>query len=120
MNKPKPPYINEFNLPIPRLQIKNIKTSSDTYESIYSLIKIKTLSEVEEVEMGRTKVSIPGGKVSPRDLMSLPRRDGAHIFYDMYHLKLRGFIVCDSQFEELNINDPDRAPLKLLAILKSN
>lgn len=113
-------YENEFNLPVPRLQIKNIKTGVDTMTSIYSLIKPNAMGKLESFEMGQTKISVPGGKIDDRDEMSLPRRDGVHIYWDIFYLKLRGFVVSDTGYKELSLQDGNEMPLNLIELLKSN
>lgn len=113
-------YENEHNLPVPRLQIRNRKTGIDTMESVYSLIKPNVSGQLESVEMGKTKISVPGGRIDDRDELSLPFRDGAHIFYDMFYLKLKGFVVSEHSYKELSLTDETQVPLKLKALLKSN
>lgn len=113
-------YENEQNLPVPRLQIKNRKTGVDTMESVYSLIKPNARGTLDSVEMGKTKISVPGGTIDHRDELSLPFRDGAHIFWDMFYLKLRGFVVSENSYSELSLSDEKQIPLKLKALLKSN
>lgn len=113
-------YENEHQLPVPRLQIKNTKTGIDTMESVYCLIKPNISGKLEALEMGKTKISVPGGSIDERDELSLPFRDGAHIFYDMFYLKLRGFVVSENSYKELSLSDETQIPLKLKALLKSN
>lgn len=79
----------ESELPLPRLEIRWEKQSYYDSVAMYVLVKRHHLGHIERIPLGCTKVSHGGGYGD----LDLPLRDGAHIYSDMKHLGLPGFVV---------------------------
>lgn len=92
-----------WNLPLPRLEIR--WEYQDDYNSVasYALVMRHLTGTIERIPIGSTSRS---GRVEKADL-STPFRDGAHIRHGMRQTGLRGFVVNANQCRELQPNEQD-------------
>jgi len=95
-----------LGLPVPRLELRNRKVSKYSRIVDYGLVHRHLLGHIEFIPIGSTKID--GGRETYTNLLQkLPIRDGAHIYHDMWELKLRGFIVDFPECQELSFDDED-------------
>lgn len=100
-----------LGLPVPRLELRYRVISEYTHFVDYGLVYRHLLDTIEFVPIGCTKIN---GKVRQLDT---PFRDGAHMFFEMFELNLRGFVVNGSEYRELTFEDSE-VPSSVLAKIK--
>lgn len=97
-------------LPIPRLELVASKllwedgSWSGDYEWVYRLVYRHLTDELISCPLGHTKVGGGSTQWPPTGhdgRLTLPRRDGCHIYHDAAHLKLPAFARCDDIIEPL-------------------
>ena len=92
-------------LPVPRLEIRYRPYNDHEMVADYGLVYEHLLGETYFVTLGSTKIG--GGRVMEEGHLDLPFRDGAHIVHDMWHLKLRGFVVNGRHIKEVQPTEDD-------------
>jgi hypothetical protein len=90
---------DNLDLPVPRLEIRYSRADDYNSEALYSLVYRHLLGQIELIPIGLTRVG-DSGKYA-RDLDE-PFRDGAHIKNEMKQLGLRGFVVGNGKYKEIN------------------
>ena len=85
-----------LGLPIPRLEIRNIRISEYNLISDYNLVLKHFLGHILCIPIGSTRRS-----GSNRVDLETPLRDGAHIINDMKQLNLRAFVVNEAKYKEI-------------------
>ena len=91
-----------YNLPVPRLQI--VAEPSMRYGWVeetwtYSLVYKHFTGDIMFVPLGQTKRT--GGRDEKPDINDLPFRDGAHIRYECFTLKMPAFSIVEDRIVEL-------------------
>jgi hypothetical protein len=120
-------------LPVPRLQIRLVTHQLD----LSSLVDLRWYYELITRHYMGGLIAIPMGETSTKGYESdidnyfqgkyiiLPHRDGAHLYHDMSHLNLPGFVIYNDNVNEIKPgSDPyrrgDADTIKRQFKLKSN
>lgn len=104
---------DNLGLPVPRLEIRHRKKGRYGTIVDYGLVHEHLLGHLEFVPFGSTRIS---GTLSD---FELPHRDGSHIKYDMYTLKLPGYVVSNGESKEITLNDRRDLPAALIRKMES-
>jgi hypothetical protein len=90
-------------LPVPRLEMR-CRNLGDwwNWEWLYGIVYRHLTGTIVFVPLGHTKVGGDGRPPIRGDGgIRLPFRDGAHIYHDMKHLALPGFVILEDRVEPL-------------------
>jgi len=101
------------NLPVPRLELRYRDKSQYQHFIDYGLVYRHLLGDIEFIPISCTKI---GGKVIIP--LSTPFRDGAHMYNDMYELRLPGFVIDEKDgvqiVKQLSLEDERELPSALI------
>lgn len=91
-------------LPLPRLEIVPEQISDYEMRWRYRIVYKHLCDHVQVVPIGETSSRgshLEWPPIDHRGRLSLPRRDGAHIYHDAAHFGLPAFIRCGDRVEQL-------------------
>lgn len=104
------------DLPVPRLELRYRDKSEYQHFIDYGLVYRHLMGDIEFIPISCTKI---GGKGL---LLSMPFRDGAHMYNDMYELRLPGFVVDEKDgvqiVKQLSLGDERELPSALVTRMK--
>ena len=89
-------------LPVPRLELSWALVGDEGATVAYSMVYRHLLGHDERVPLGFTKIDGSGVHARAKNL-DVPFRDGAHINQEMKTLRLRGFVLFNHLWRELEV-----------------